>query len=240
MSCTASEYRTGEKFHQNQQLTGRPMKQITLFSRSHCSGDVLRVLNVVMLLTVWLIYQPDTANASGGESVLDRIGHATEKYDSYAVKAVQPLPDETVLSKERYQGGTFRVLARKQEIKRFRCSSCHNEKPVTVNKGVELTHGDINLSHGQPGALSCIDCHHPEKRDFLEDKKGNTIDLDHSYQLCGQCHFRQKSDWLGGAHGKRTKYWAGERVIFNCTTCHDPHSPRFEKRFPATYSPPIN
>jgi predicted CXXCH cytochrome family protein len=26
-------------------------------------------------------------------------------------------------------------------------------------------------------------------------------------------------------------------VIFNCTTCHDPHSPRFEKRFPVTYSP---
>lgn len=215
------------------------MKLSTLYSRDHCSGDFLRLLNAITLLfTLMLICKPTTVNASG-ETVLDRISQATEKYDSSAVKAVQPIPDETVLSKERYQGGTFRVLARKSKIKRFRCSSCHNEKPVTVNAAVELTHGDINLSHGQPGALSCIDCHHPEKRDFLEDKKGNTIDLDHSYQLCGQCHFRQKSDWLGGAHGKRATYWAGERVVFNCTTCHDPHSPRFEKRFPATYSPPI-
>jgi predicted CXXCH cytochrome family protein len=23
----------------------------------------------------------------------------------------------------------------------------------------------------------------------------------------------------------------------NCVSCHNPHSPRFEKRFPATYSP---
>jgi predicted CXXCH cytochrome family protein len=28
--------------------------------------------------------------------------------------------------------------------------------------------------------------------------------------------------------------------VFNCTTCHNPHSPRFEKRFPATYSVPID
>ncbi|NNF47309.1 MAG: cytochrome C, partial [Desulfofustis sp.] len=86
---------------------------------------------------------------------------------------------------------------------------------------------------------TCIDCHHPEKRDYLEDKKGRKIDFDHSYQLCGQCHFRQKRDWLGGAHGKRVTNWAGDRVVFNCTTCHNPHSPRFEKRFPATYSVPI-
>ncbi len=54
--------------------------------------------------------------------------------------------------------------------------------------------------------------------------RGQKIDFDHSYQLCGQCHFRQKRDWLGGAHGKRETYWAGERVVRNCTSCHNPHS----------------
>jgi predicted CXXCH cytochrome family protein len=27
-------------------------------------------------------------------------------------------------------------------------------------------------------------------------------------------------------------------VVKNCTACHDPHSPRFQKRWPVTYSPP--
>ncbi len=133
------------------------------------------------------------------------------------------------------------MLARKELIERYKCSSCHTDKPVDVNLGMELTHGNVQLEHGSEGqALTCIDCHHPDDRDYLEDKKGRKIDFDHSYQLCGQCHFRQKRDWLGGAHGKRASNWAGERVVFNCATCHDPHSPRFEKRFPATYSVPID
>jgi hypothetical protein len=214
------------------------MKLYTLINRLLCPGGSARVLRTVLLaFPVLLIWLPTLLFASGGKTVFDRIDKATEPYDNTTIDSVQPLNNETVLARERYQGGTFRVLARKKQIERFRCSSCHNDKPVTVNAGAELTHGDIQLNHGQPGSLSCIDCHHPQKRDFLEDKKGNTIDLDHSYQLCGQCHFRQKSDWVGGAHGKRAEYWAGERVVFNCTSCHNPHSPRFEKRFPATYSP---
>ena len=43
---------------------------------------------------------------------------------------------------------------------------------------------------------------------------------------------------VGGAHGKRLSYWAGQRVVTNCASCHNPHSPRFEKRWPVTYSPP--
>jgi hypothetical protein len=203
--------------------------------RPEVSRNALRT--ALLLIPVLLIWLPTALLASEGTTVLDRIEKATESYDNNTIESVQPLNDETVLARERYQGGIFRVLARKKQIVRFRCSNCHNDKPVTVNAGAQLTHGDIQLNHGQPGSLSCIDCHHPEKRDFLEDKKGNTIDLDHSYQLCGQCHFRQKSDWIGGAHGKRAEYWAGERVVFNCTSCHNPHSPRFEKRFPATYSP---
>ncbi len=214
------------------------MKLSTLINRLyHPEISTSALCTATGAFAVLLLWFPTALFASGGTTVLDRIDKATEPYDNNTIESVQPLNDETVLARERYQGGTFRVLARKKQIVRFRCSNCHNDKPVTVKAGAQLTHGDIQLSHGQPGSLACIDCHHPEKRDFLEDKKGNTIDLDHSYQLCGQCHFRQKSDWVGGAHGKRAEYWAGERVVFNCTSCHNPHSPRFEKRFPATYSP---
>ena len=175
------------------------------------------------------------------KSFLDEVKMSEQEFDTRAVPLDQYVTEDTVLSRESYQGGSFRVLARKKLIGRYKCSSCHTSKPVTVNLGLELTHGDVQLEHGSEGqALACIDCHHPAERDYLEDKKGQKIDFDHSYQLCGQCHFRQKRDWVGGAHGKRASNWAGERVVFNCTTCHNPHSPRFEKRFPATYSVPID
>ena len=174
------------------------------------------------------------------ESFLNAIKEIDKPFNARSVTQVKPVIEETVLAKETYQGGSFRVLARKQDIQRYKCSSCHTDRAVLVNQGKELTHGDVVLNHGQEGqALACIDCHHAE-RDYLEDKKGRKIDFDHSYQLCGQCHFRQKRDWTGGAHGKRVANWAGERVVFNCTSCHDPHSPRFEKRFPATYSVPLD
>lgn len=189
------------------------------------------------LASVLFVLQVDASE----KSFMEEIKKADTPFDNRAVALAKQVTEESVLSKESYQGGSFRVLARKKMIGRYKCSSCHTNKPVTVNQGLELTHGDISLTHGGgEQALSCIDCHHDEKRDFLEDKKGREIDFDHSYQLCGQCHFRQKRDWLGGAHGKRVSNWAGDRVIFNCTSCHNPHSPKFEKRFPATYSVPLD
>ncbi|MBM9603489.1 hypothetical protein [Desulfopila inferna] len=184
-----------------------------------------------------IICEPRISLASSQNSVMRVIEQAQSPYKDSSVESAFPIFEETVLSRERYQGGTFRVLARKGKLDRSPCSACHTDTEVKAQDSARLTHGDIVLNHGQSGALSCLDCHSREQKNLLEDREGNAIDLDHSYQLCGQCHFRQKSDWLGGAHGKRVSNWNGERVIFNCTTCHDPHSPRFEKRFPATYSP---
>jgi len=175
------------------------------------------------------------------KSFLDGIKKTVKPFDTETVKKVRPVIRKTVLALEEYHGRSFQVLARKQEIERYKCSNCHGEKPVLVKQGFELTHGDVIINHGRAGnELSCIDCHSEEDRDYLEDKKGRKIDFDHSYKLCGQCHFRQKRDWLGGAHGKRVSNWAGERIVYNCASCHNPHSPRFSKRFPATYSVPLN
>jgi hypothetical protein len=199
------------------------------------------ILPGISVLLMILIVGDGTAAASSEKSFLEKVKAIDEPFDSRSVKQVMPVTQKTVLAKDEYQGGSFRVLARKQAIERYKCSSCHTDKPVLVNQGLELTHGNVVINHGQEGSeLSCIDCHHRDDRDYLEDKKGRKIDFDHSYQLCGQCHFRQKRDWLGGAHGKRVSNWAGDRVVYNCASCHDPHSPRFEKRFPATYSVPLN
>ncbi len=194
-----------------------------------------RYCTLFLLLT--FAFTLSSAAAASEQSVLDEISGANERFDNRAVPLTRQVTEETVLARETYQGGSFKVLSRKSQIERYKCSSCHTTKAVIAQQGLELTHGSVVIKHGeQDQGLICIDCHHPRERDFLEDKKGSKIDFDHSYQLCGQCHFRQKRDWLGGAHGKRVANWAGERTIYNCTTCHDPHAPRFKKRFPATYS----
>ena len=207
------------------------MKRLTKLGTGSLAAGLL-LLILALLDSKW--------GASSGPSFLDTVKADDTPFDSHSVRQVLPVTQPTVMAKEEYQGGSFKVLARKQEIERYRCSSCHTGKEVRGKNALTLTHGNVVVNHGQEGnALACIDCHHPEDRESLEDKKGRKIDFDHSYQLCGQCHFRQKRDWLGGAHGKRVSNWAGDRVVYSCTTCHNPHSPRFAKRFPVIYSVPL-
>jgi hypothetical protein len=192
------------------------------------------LLPAVMLLSFQL------AIARQG-SVLERIHGADQQFDNMQVESTYQLSVKTVLSKESYQGGVFMVLTRKDAISRYRCSVCHTKKISQVRDGALITHGEIRINHGEgENELACIECHDRQDRDFLVDMKGKKIDFDHSYQLCGQCHFRPKRDWLGGAHGKRMTYWAGERVVMNCTSCHDPHSPAFKTKMPETYSLPLD
>ena len=178
---------------------------------------------------------------AGSKGVTETYKQATAPFeDTTQVGDVQPLPADAVLVNSRYQGGRFWTRTRKEKIQRFKCSQCHNNKEVLVPQAAEMAHGDIVLVHGgKQKPLNCFTCHKKDERDFLVVEKDTRVDMDHSYQLCGQCHFRQKSDWVGGAHGKRISHWAGKRVITNCTACHDPHSPRFEKRWPKTYSRPL-
>ena len=195
------------------------------------------LLGAIALLLVifagWTAY-------SGQGGVVQIYKDATAPFDDAKhVDGVLPLPDKAVAVKSRYQGGRFWTETRKDKIERFRCSQCHNDKAVQITQAADIAHGDIALVNGAPDKpLSCFTCHKKDELDFLETEAGVKIDMDHSYQLCGQCHFRQKKDWVGGAHGKRLSYWAGQRVVTNCASCHNPHSPRFEKRWPVTYSPP--
>ena len=138
------------------------------------------ILPGISVLLMILIVGDGTAAASSEKSFLEKVKAIDEPFDSRSVKQVMPVTQKTVLAKDEYQGGSFRVLARKQAIERYKCSSCHTDKPVLVNQGLELTYGDVVINHGQEGSeLSCIDCHHRDDRDYLEDKKGRKIDFDH-------------------------------------------------------------
>jgi len=188
---------------------------------------------LLILLPAGLAY-----TAEGG--VVRTYKQATAPFDDEKqIDAALAPPVKSVLVTEKYQGGRFWVESRKDKMQRFKCSQCHINKPVSIPKAADMAHGDIRLYHGSPHKpLSCFTCHNKEERDYLVTEAGTKIDMDHSYQMCGQCHFRQRRDWVGGAHGKRISYWAGQRVVKNCASCHNPHSPRFEKRWPVTYSPP--
>jgi formate-dependent nitrite reductase cytochrome c552 subunit len=172
---------------------------------------------------------------------VETIKKATASFnDEKKVDSVLPFSEHAVLVKEKYQGGLFWTQTRKDKVKRYKCSQCHNNKEVKIAQASEMAHGDIVQVHGGQKPLDCFTCHKKDERDFLVTEKGAKVDMDHVYQMCAQCHFRQQKDWVGGAHGKRISYWAGQRVVKNCTSCHDPHSPRFEKRWPKTFSLPLS
>ena len=192
------------------------------------------------LIVLLVIFSGWTAHSKEG-GVTQIYKNATEPFDAEKrVDSSISVPENIVPVSTGYQGGPFWTETRKDKVERFKCSECHNNKKVTIARAAEMAHGVIVLVHGsEEKPLSCFTCHKEDERDFLEPEQSVKVDMDHSYQLCGQCHFRQKKDWVGGAHGKRLSYWAGKRVVKNCTSCHDPHSPLFKKRWPATYSPPF-
>ena len=203
--------------------------------------SIFKSLLQAILTLLLLLFTVGPAHSTEG-GVVQIYKNATAPFDDEKqVDTALSLPIPSVLVTERYRGRQFRTETRKDKMQRFKCSQCHNNKPVKIARAADIAHGEITLNHGsQSRPLSCYTCHKKDERDFLITEEGTKIDMDHSYQMCGQCHFRQKKDWVGGAHGKRISHWAGLRVVKNCTGCHDPHSPRFKKRWPATYSPPLS
>ena len=195
-----------------------------------------RLLPILPLLFILAVAGAAFSSSPG---VMEKIKQANQVYDR-KIEPPIPVPKDTVKVQFPYQGGEFYTESRKDKIERYQCSACHNNKEVMVRNAAKISHADKKVVHGGvSGPLACNTCHSKSNRDNLNSSKDNRIDMDHVYTLCGECHFRQKKDWIGGAHGKRVSHWAGERVVKNCTSCHDPHSPRFEKRWPATYSPPF-
>jgi hypothetical protein len=153
----------------------------------------------------------------------------------------------------------FTVMPRQDRIGKFPCTKCHDNKFVDTRVR-ELTeeHTSLTFEHGG-GRFWCYDaCHKGTDIDNLVSIRGNRISYDESYKVCGQCHY-QRLDWFFGGHGKRQGAWenqreipatadelkvedrsqigrwGGERVILNCTECHDAHSPSIK---PFEPSPP--
>ena len=133
---------------------------------------------------------------------------------------------------------TFSVVPRKPQLALYPCSQCHKLLPLNTQPR-KLTGAPHNASlpHGK-GRFWCLDCHQGNDRDVLHSIGGAKVDFDQSYLLCGQCHSARQRDWYFGGHGKRVAGWQGERQIYACTHCHDPHNPLIAPR-QASKPPPV-
>jgi hypothetical protein len=132
----------------------------------------------------------------------------------------------------------FAVVPRKPHLLLYPCSQCHNLLPLNAQprKLANAPH-QAALTHGN-GRFWCLDCHQAKDREFLHTIGGAKVDFDQSYLVCGQCHSARQRDWYFGAHGKRVAGWQGERELYACTHCHDPHKPSITPR-PASHPPPV-
>ena len=153
--------------------------------------------------------------------------------------AVDVAIDAQSLRFEGYSGAPeIAVVPRKDELFFYPCTQCHAFlEPSNEIRDLDAAPHSIDFEHGR-GRIWCTSCHALENRDSLVTLLGEPVDFDAAHLVCGGCHANRHKDWYFGAHGKRIVNWQGERTVFNCTHCHDAHSPAIKPRAPKP-SPPV-
>lgn len=131
-----------------------------------------------------------------------------------------------------HESGNFHVSSRLSQITKAPCKGCHSDS-MKKNVQIEKAHTHPEISRSHPGEVfkGCQTCHNTETGN-LQLLSKQELGFNHSYKVCAQCHQSQRKDWEGGAHGKRLSPWSKNRVIANCTQCHNPHKPGFPKKRP--------
>jgi nitrate/TMAO reductase-like tetraheme cytochrome c subunit len=168
------------------------------------------------------------------ENLVEKLRQDTEP-DSTAMLIPSPTSGLKIIPVTGIYPEAF-VIHRMDSLTNYPCLNCHNKslsqlKSTTANK--KKAHWDILRQHASESVMTCTTCHLEKNLNALGSLTNKEIDFNHSYELCAQCHSRQYKDWQGGAHGKRVGGWAGPRVVLMCIECHDPHQPRWTKRWPA-------
>lgn len=126
------------------------------------------------------------------------------------------------------------VVSRKDELFFFPCDQCHaTMEPNPTIRALDALH-DAEIDHGD-GRMWCLQCHNHDDLNTLRNLLGDPVDFDDAHLVCSGCHANRHRDWSFGVHGKRLDAWQGERTVYSCTHCHNPHSPAIEPRAP---SPP--
>lgn len=131
----------------------------------------------------------------------------------------------------------YSVVPRDDALSFYPCEDCHGMLPVNPERRTLYSPHPGTLDHGA-GRIWCLDCHAEENRNVLQTFAGEEVEFNESYLVCGQCHYQPQKDWFFGAHGKRVNTWQGERELYNCAHCHNPHAPAVRPRRPEG-PPPI-
>lgn len=133
--------------------------------------------------------------------------------------------------------GEFAVVTREDKLTFFPCEQCHSQLPLNTQPRKLMSPHPAALKHGD-GRFWCLDCHNGEYRNVLKTFTGETVSFNEANRICGQCHYAPEKDWTFGGHGKRVANWQGERTIYSCTHCHNPHDPSVKPRAPES-PPPV-
>ena len=129
------------------------------------------------------------------------------------------------------------VVPRKDQLFFYPCDQCHAAmEPNAEIRQLNVMH-EAEIEHGR-GRIWCMSCHDFENRNYLTTLLNEAVDFDESHVVCGGCHSNRHRDWAFGVHGKRVANWQGERTVYNCTHCHNAHSPAIEARAPSP-APPV-
>ncbi len=127
----------------------------------------------------------------------------------------------------------FEIVPPRQQQPFYPCMNCHQFKKTDPQpRELAAAPHAVQFEHGD-GRMWCLNCHHAEDRNVLQDAMGRKVAYDEAPAVCATCHQARHEDWLHGAHGKRVANWRGERVLYGCTHCHDPHAPALAPRPPA-------
>ena len=131
----------------------------------------------------------------------------------------------------------FSIKPRIPELTYYPCTQCHQfMTPNPEIRELRSPHPAI-LNHGDE-RIWCLTCHKIDDRDKLTNLLGEDIDFDEAPTLCASCHMQRHRDWAFGGHGKRVANWQGEREVWSCPECHDPHEPAIKLR-PPKPAPPL-
>lgn len=132
----------------------------------------------------------------------------------------------------------FTVMPREDKLFFYPCSDCHEF--MDPNKEIRVLDPDADhpreLAHGA-GRIWCLSCHGPWPYNQLNTLLGEPVEYNESYLICGGCHSHKLRDWRHGAHGKRVANWQGERLLYGCPECHNPHQPQIAPRPPIAMPP---
>jgi hypothetical protein len=183
-----------------------------------------------LLLTAWLLAAGPWAWAGPVTAEVPPVPHRPLR--SHVEPPVPPVPTDPLRFDGYATAPAFTVVPRKEHLALYPCTTCHAALPVnpTPRKLVAAPHV-ADLQHGK-GRMWCLNCHSAGDRSTLVSVRGEKIDFNRSDQLCGQCHGDRHRDWQHGGHGKRVAFWRGDRQLYACTHCHDPHNPVLAPRSP--------